>query len=200
MTIDQRGSRNDYDRVPELIRVLNRAISGLVLPFARTQGDELQGVTGDPGEAVKAALAALRVAQWSVGIGAGPVDEPLPASSPEARGPAFVLARQAVEAAKGGRRVLPPVAVRSAQADLARDCESALQLLATLRAERSSQGWEACDLMSQTGMTGRQAARRLGISPQALGDRLKAAHWHLDCQALRLSIRLMSVLDETIQA
>ena len=41
----------------------------------------------------------LRAGGWSIGVGAGPVQTPLPASTRAATGPAFLSARRAVEAA-----------------------------------------------------------------------------------------------------
>ena len=78
MTIDQRGSSADVDRVPELLAEL----AGLSTAgrFERSVGDEVQGVVERPDEVVEIALHALRSGRWYVGIGAGVVDLPLPAS------------------------------------------------------------------------------------------------------------------------
>ncbi|UVI34840.1 MarR family transcriptional regulator [Brevibacterium spongiae] len=98
LTIDQQDSRTSNDAVPEALAVLS-SIPTLV-PFARTIGDEVQGVLDDA-HAVAEAVRRLAVeAGWHIGIGIGAVDEPLPESTTEGRGPAFYAARQAVEAAK----------------------------------------------------------------------------------------------------
>ena len=47
ITADQRNSTHDRDRVPEALALVERMTAGrpgLVLPFDRTVGDELQGV------------------------------------------------------------------------------------------------------------------------------------------------------------
>lgn len=98
MTIDQRASRSDGDDVPTLLT----ALAGVptVLPFARTIGDEAQGVIDDPGAATMAVLLTAQLRRWHIGIGIGPVDTPLPEMAAEAHGDAFYRARSAVEAAK----------------------------------------------------------------------------------------------------
>ena len=105
MTIDQRGSTADVDRVPGLLAEL----AGLSTAgrFERSVGDEVQGVVERPDEVVEIALHALRSGRWYVGIGVGAVDLPLPASPREGSGPAFVAARTAVEHAKSGSAHVP---------------------------------------------------------------------------------------------
>src|SRR5690625_4810119 len=98
MTIDQQGSRTSADAVPGVLAALEPVAA--VVGFARTIGDEVQGVLADP---VAVAEAVRRVAvdsDWHIGIGIGEVDRPLPETTVEARGEAFYAARQAVEAAK----------------------------------------------------------------------------------------------------
>ncbi|HEV7167663.1 MAG TPA: hypothetical protein VGN49_06790, partial [Micrococcaceae bacterium] len=91
LTMDQRGSQQGADRVPELLAMLHDA--PWVLPFERSVGDEVQGVMSDANAVVEVALRVLRTGQWYVGIGVGEVKQPLPASPREASGPAFVAAR-----------------------------------------------------------------------------------------------------------
>lgn len=109
LTIDQRGSSTDVDRVPGLLAELARLVPGAT--FERSVGDELQGVLQSPAEVVDTALHALRDGHWYVGIGVGAVDQPLPASPREGSGPAFVAARLAVERAKAAGHV--PLAVEA---------------------------------------------------------------------------------------
>ncbi len=107
LTIDQRGSTYAADRVPEVLAELERLTSGregLVVPFQRTVGDEVQGIlaAGRRGAelGVDLSLHLLRDQGWSIGIGVGQVEGPLPTVSREARGFAFYRARDAVERAK----------------------------------------------------------------------------------------------------
>ncbi|MDQ0821955.1 hypothetical protein QFZ79_004333 [Arthrobacter sp. V4I6] len=105
MTIDQRGSTSDVDRVPGLLAELSALSSAG--RFERSVGDEVQGVLERPADVVEIALHALRGDRWYVGIGVGAVDLPLPASPREGSGPAFVAARLAVDRAKASAARVP---------------------------------------------------------------------------------------------
>ena len=109
LTIDQRGSTGDVDRVPGLLAELGTLSTALSAAghFERSVGDEIQGVVEGAGEVVEIALHALRSGHWYVGIGVGEVDLPLPASPREGSGPAFVAARAAVDRAKAAAAHVP---------------------------------------------------------------------------------------------
>ncbi len=102
ITADQRDSRTNVDLVPEGVSLVERAAAGrLAVPVERNAGDELQALTGSAAAALEIGLSLLRDGRWSVGLGVGAVDTPVPADIRAARGSAFVLARDAVERAKG---------------------------------------------------------------------------------------------------
>lgn len=187
VTVDQRGSRRDRDRVPDLLALL--ADVRTALPFERTVGDEVQGVLDDVEEVTAVVLTVLRVGGWSIGIGAGAVRLPLPATPREGAGEAFVLAREAVEAAKSRQRP-HSVAVRGAQ-PAAQDADGLLQLVAAVRARRSAQGWAAVDTMTQVSSQD-EAAAALGITQQAVSKRLAAACWAEENAALPALRRLLA--------
>jgi hypothetical protein len=218
ITVDQRGSRRAPDHVPELLSGLP-AVPGVVRAAERTVGDEVQAVLADAGGVVELVLHVLRLGEWSVGVGAGPVEEPLPPSTREARGDAFVLARAAVEAAKSRNRSVP-IAVRGADATAAADAEAVLTLVGAVAARRSDAGWEAIDQVRAAdderqpqvadderapderheaegapagGTVARQeaVARRLGISQQAVSQRLRAALWAEELAARPAAARLL---------
>ena len=100
LTIDQRGSTQEAatDRVPATLVAL--ADVEMLRPFERTAGDEFQGVLDDPAALAAVVERLLREESWSIGIGIGEVDEPLPESTRAGRGPAYLYAREAVTAAK----------------------------------------------------------------------------------------------------
>ncbi|BCW18731.1 hypothetical protein NtRootA9_14390 [Arthrobacter sp. NtRootA9] len=104
LTIDQRGSSSDVDRVPDLITEL-AGLSGA--RFERSVGDELQGVVEDAADAVDIALHALRSGHWYVGIGIGPVRLAPNGSPREGSGSGFVAARKAVDRAKAAGGQVP---------------------------------------------------------------------------------------------
>jgi len=170
LTADQRDSRNNEDLVPAGLAAVER-FGGARLAAGpdRTAGDELQLATGDPRAVLSIALHLTRLGTWSVGIGIGPVETPLPASVRAGRGAAFVHARDAVERAK---RTATRLAITGD--DAATDAESLVRLLVELRDRRTSEGWEVYDLLAE-GLTQRDAAERLGITEGAVSLRAKAA-------------------------
>lgn len=190
MTVDQRGSRRDEDRVPALLADV--ASRPLVRAFERTAGDEVQGVLDDPATVLSVTLDLIRDRHWSVGIGVGDVDLPLPTQTRAGRGPAFESARAAIDAAKGLR---PSVAVRGADAVACSHAQTALHLLVDLITGRSPAGVAAVRLV-EGGATGVAAAETLGISPQALSQRLRAARWHLEEPTRELTVDLLGRAEE----
>lgn len=192
MTIDQRGSRRVGDRVDELLRDLDPGRA--VRPFERTVGDEVQGVYDDPAQAVDVALRVLRMGGWSVGIGAGPVDEPLPESTRAGGGPAFVLARAAVEAAKSRARTVS-LAVRGFDDGAGRDAEAVLVLVAAVAARRSEAGWVVADAMTAGEVRQEVVAEALGVSQQAVSQRLRTALWAEEQAARRAAARLLALAE-----
>jgi hypothetical protein len=166
------------------------ALSGVptVLRFERTAGDEFQGVLDDPAAVVDVVRRLVRDGGWSIGIGAGPVQTPLPRSTRAGAGAAFLAARSAVEAAK--RRPVR-VAVRGTAGESAADAQAVLTALAALVERRSDQAWEAIALV-EAGRTQAQAAAELGITRQAVGQRLAAAFWEIERDLAPAAARLLA--------
>jgi hypothetical protein len=175
LTVDQRASRRGPDRVADVLGRLNSAVP-TVLGFERTAGDEFQGVVADPDTVVDVVLQLVRLGGWSIGVGAGPVQTPLPPSTRAGAGPAFLSARRAVDAAKQRPARL---AVRGAVPAEAADAQAVLTALAVVVDRRSEQAWEAIALVD-AGRTQADAATELGISRQAVGQRLAAGLWDLE--------------------
>lgn len=190
LTVDQRGSRRDVDRVGDIID--DMADRRLLRPFERTAGDEIQAVTDDPAPLVLVALELIRREHWSVGIGIGPVEQPLPRQTRAGRGPAFEAARIAVERAKRARPELPSNRRRldSSRDELAADVDAAFTLLGTIVTRQTKDGREAIALMD-SGLTQVSAAAHLGITKQAMSKRLLTAGWHAELAGRRLAERLL---------
>lgn len=197
LTIDQKGSRRVGDRVEGLLEVLARTSGeltpGVVRPFERTVGDEVQGVLTDARLVVGVALDVLRLGGWSIGIGAGPVHEPLPASARAGAGEAFVLARVAVERAKARGRAVP-VAVASTTPRPGQDCEAVLSVLGAIMARRTPSGWAVIDTMVQIGPNATQdeVAAGLRITQQAVSQRLRTALWSEELALRPVAARLLA--------
>lgn len=196
ITADQIGSRADIDRSAAMQEELQAEYGDrLALPVDQTAGDEVQAITADPGTALELVLALHRAERWSIGLGIGDVREPLPDAVRKAAGPAFIAAREAVDAAKraDARFALRAADDRPDPLDAAQ-VEALVRLLLLLRDRRTPQGWEAVDLV-RDGRTQKDAARLLGISDAAVSQRLRAAQWNADGDALPALVRLLAELD-----
>jgi hypothetical protein len=187
LTVDQRASRRGPDRVPEVLAALNATVATM-RPFERTAGDEFQGVLEAPDEVVGVVLRLVRSGGWSIGVGAGSVQTPLPPSTRAGTGQAFLFARRAVDAAKQRPARL---AVRGAVPVDAGDAQAVLTALAVLVDRRSDQAWEAIALV-EGGRTQADAATELGITRQAVGQRLAAGLWELEKELRPTAGRLLA--------
>ncbi|WP_448060705.1 hypothetical protein [Cellulomonas hominis] len=198
MTIDQQGSRVVGDRVDGFLGELSGIVAGsehtaaLVRGFERTVGDEVQAVVDDARLVVDVALRVLRLGGWSIGIGAGDVDQPLPTAARAGSGAAFVHARDAVEAAKSRNRSVP-LAVRGDDGAVAGEAEGVLMLLGAVAARRSAAGWAVVDRLSAGPERPRQedVAAALGITQQAVSQRLRGALWAEELAARPAAARLL---------
>ena len=188
LTVDQIDSRHEPDRVPAAMAALTERHPAVEV--SRTVGDEFEALfSTDPVSVVTAILALMREGTWHLGVGIGPVDEPIPTDLREARGAAFLAARRAVEEAKRRTDHLRVIAAPPAEDD-AHDAETVLALMLALRARRSSAGWVAADLADQ-GLAQAEIGDRIGISRQAVSQRLQAAQWSLDLDARPVAARLL---------
>ena len=163
VTADQRDSRSNADLVPAAIaHVSNRGGTGLTLSPERTAGDEIQFAIADAQALLAIVLDLTRTGTWSVGVGAGGIESPLPTSVRAARGEAFLNARDAVDRAKKA-----PTRVAITASHGGDDAEALVRLLIELRDRRSPEGWEVYDLLA-AGHSQRESAARLGITQGAL--------------------------------
>lgn len=192
LVADQRASRKHADLVASTLgTVAELAGSDALLPPERTVGDELQILLGHADTALRILLALTRTENWSVGIGIGEVESPLPPSVRSARGPAFIFARDAVERAKKHSAH----AIISGRNDLAaRDATALLAPLLDLRARRSDAGWEVWERLSD-GLTQERIAQELGITQAAVSKRARAAGVTIERDAVPALERLIATLD-----
>jgi hypothetical protein len=191
LTADQKGSREASDLVPAALDAIGQRVSSprLLRGPERTVGDELQLVTDDAASALDIALLLTRERRWSVGVGSGPVEEPLADTVRASRGVAFVRARDAVERAKRSATRLA-----FGTGDGALRVEPFAALLVELRDRRSAKGWEVHDLLG-AGLTQREAAERLGITESAVSLRAKNAGVVLERDARDALVALLATVD-----
>lgn len=193
LTADQVRSRSSADAV-EGVLVTIREVGGQRLAFApeRTVGDEVQAATDDARCALDLVLALTRTGAWSVGCGVGDIE---PATSPSiraARGPAFIAARDAVDAAKK-RPTRFALRAPGEHVTEATDTQAFVDLVLALRARRSDEGWEVFDLLSD-GASQRAIAGVLGISEQAVSQRAQTAQVALELEAVPALARALARL------
>ena len=193
ITADQIDSRNDHDRAREMIaRLAAQSDAAFILPPDQTAGDEIQVLLSAAGPTLDAILTLHRSGHWSVGLGVGTVRTPLPASTRQATGGAFIAAREAVLRAK---KTEAHFALDVGQTDAAAPgIEALLTMLLLLRQRRSPQGWQAGDLF-ESGLAQTDIADRLGITTGAVSQRLKAAQYRVEQAARPALVRLLEQLD-----
>lgn len=182
LSVDQRRSRHGRDLVDDTLRTLEQRVRQPLLGFERTAGDEFQGVLATAADALETTLLLVREGTWSIGLGLGPVEHPLPSSTRSARGAAFIRARDALDAAKSR-----PDHLAVGGSD---DADALLSLIAAVLTRRSAAGWEAIDLVER-GFSLAEAAAELGVSRQAVGQRLAVALWQQEKAVHSLAIRIL---------
>ncbi len=141
-------------------------------------------VLGDPAAAVDAVLRLVRSGRRPIGVGAGALARgPGPAAGPAALAAAHALAVAARRPAR--------LAVRGPQPAEALDAQAVLTVLATLVRRRSTAAWAAVDLVA-AGCTQAAAAAALGVTRQAVGQRLAAGGWDLEHDLRPTAVRLLA--------
>ncbi|MFJ4296920.1 DNA-binding protein [Curtobacterium sp. NPDC089689] len=196
ITADQIDSRAGSDRVEAALRRVSDVLGGAaVLPPERTAGDEFQVLVSSGGAAVDVVRALTRQGGWSIGVGVGAVESPLPTSTRAATGPAFYAARAAVERAKS----TPERFALEVAPGASRDTSEVEPLVAqTVRAlgRRSAEGWELADLLD-AGLSRTEAAARLDITPQAVAKRYASAELRSDAPVRAALAALLESADRS---
>jgi hypothetical protein len=211
ITADQIDSRHDRDRASEMIAQLaDRHAAAFALPPDQTSGDEIQLLVPAAADAFAVLLDLHRAEFWSIGIGIGPIRTPLPKTTRQATGAAFIAARAAVTRAKrtearfaldvpaspGGPAAVTgaPGAEDSPGPSTGAEVEALLTMLLLLRQRRTPEGWEAVDLL-EGGLAQTAIARQLDISTAAVSQRVKSAQWKVERAAHPALVRLLDNLD-----
>lgn len=192
LTMDQRGSQSGPDRVPELLELLGEVDTHL--PFERTAGDEVQGLPRHARALIDAIERAMRSTHWSVGVGIGPVEVPLPTSVRAARGPALVRARQAVDDAKKATPIKLTLHA-GAPEPLRDEIEALMRLVGVVLQRRKPAQWRVIDAVRQYPDRA-AAAHALGITTQAVSKSLLTSSEDVVRDVYPLLARLLTEADE----
>jgi len=197
LTADQVDSRHRPDRVATVIARIDALAAGrLVRAPERTAGDELQCLADEAEPILRIALDLVDGGEWRVGIGIGDVERPLPPSVREVRGEALVLAREALDGVKRRPGAASALAIRVG-ADRRPDehaVQAFIDLLLELRARRTDGGRELAALLDR-GLSRSEAAAELGLTPQAVSARAKAARLELDARARAGLVELLDLAE-----
>lgn len=208
ITADQIDSRHDHDRASEMIaQLVSRHEGEFALPPDQTSGDEIQLLVPRAPAALEMVLDLHRTGFWSVGVGVGTVRTPLPLTTRQATGDAFIAARAAVTRAKRTEAhfaldtppsptepATPGVAATDGGEPTGSEVEALVTMLLLLRQRRTPEGWEAVDLLEQ-GLAQTNIARTLGISTAAVSQRVKSAQWKVERAVHPALVRLLLNLD-----
>lgn len=175
--LDAGRRRRVQDRFGELLDGLSRAFAASVAArFTITVGDEFQGVLSDPGVLprilwrLEVGLTGLRL--WT-GVGHGAIETEMREEAIGMDGPAFHRARSALEEAKSSGR---HGGVFSGFGEDDPVLDGLARLLEHHRTGLTEAQTEAVELVRE-GLSQRAAADRLGVTPQAVSKRLRAAGW-----------------------
>ncbi len=147
-------------------------------PDARRVGEGWTAGAADAAAAVDSVVALVRTGGWRIGVGAGP----------GAGGPVVLAARRALGVAA---RRPARLAVRGGDPDTAADAQAVLAALVLLLVRRSPAAWAAVDLV-RAGRSRAAAAAALGVSRQAVAQRLTAGGWDLECELRPTAARLLA--------
>lgn len=174
--------RGRVKRRADHVRASAEALDSLdsVVRTAVVGVDELSVYCADADAVAEIVLIFLSAGDWGVGIGVGGYDP-------------GVLARK-VAGSKAGAVGTFIATISStpgvSSQELATDIAAAFQLVGYVLARRTDEGREATNLMRQ-GLTQTAAAEQLGITKQAMSQRLAAAGWQAEQAGWVLAVHLL---------
>lgn len=144
--------------------------------------EDICAVVDSPAALCDTVMALLSDGSWAVGIGVvpGATDEDLTRST-------------ASGALRGGARagVVKVASLPKSTSSLAEDITAVFALMGHVLSKRTLEGREATSLV-RSGLNQNEAAEELGISKQAMSQRLQAAGWQAESAGWRLAVNLLA--------
>lgn len=165
-------------------------------PFTALSGQLLLGVPRDASAAIDAILRTTRLNFCNIGLGIGPLYEPVPQDAELVDGRAVHRALGALEAA-GHRGERVPICVSGPEENIATGIEGLLRLLGQSIRTRSAAEWAVVDLMTP-GVRGQQRAiaEALDITPQAVSAAIVRSGFNDEHDARAGLSRLLELADQ----
>ena len=144
--------------------------------------EDICAVVDSPSALCDTVMALLSDGSWAVGIGV------VPGTSDEA-----LTRATATSALKGPTRagVVKVVLEASGSPTLASDIAAVFALMGHVLSKRTIEGREATSLV-RSGLNQNEAAEELGISKQAMSQRLQAAGWQAETAGWGLAVNLLT--------
>lgn len=170
--------RGRETRRADLVRRSAEALATLpgVGTFEQVGVEDIRAHVTGPIETCDLVMALLSDGNWAIGIGITD------------HGPAIYAATDAV----GTRPAQVKVVVDSLRdGSHAEDIEATFALISHVLAKRTVEGREATSLV-RSGLNQNEAAEQLGISKQAMSQRLQAAGWQAEQAGWRLAVNLIT--------
>ncbi|AEG81660.1 MULTISPECIES: hypothetical protein [Corynebacterium] len=169
-------------RRAQFVQQSARALSTLkgVDEFTVVGVEDIASVITTAEAACDTVMALIAGGDWAIGIGV--LDSPT-----ATRDDALVLAATALGNSARGGTIKAKVKHDKNWAD---SIQSAFSLLNYVLSRRTPEGREATSLM-RSGFNQNEAAAELGISKQAMSQRLQAAGWQAELSGYRLAIQIL---------
>ncbi|MEX3505858.1 MarR family transcriptional regulator [Corynebacterium sp. LK2590] len=143
--------------------------------------EDICTVVDSPSSVCEVVMALLADGDWAVGIGL------CPGATDKAVARATASGALGRSARAGQVRAKTDVRARKSEAD---DIAAAFGLLGYVLHKRTAEGREATSLV-RSGYNQNEAAEQLGISKQAMSQRLQAAGWAAESAGWQLAVRLL---------
>lgn len=179
-------------RRAELVRRFAEALSTLdgAGEFELLGVEDIRAYITSPETTCDVVMALLAAGDWAIGIGVVPsVDKP----NPEDEAQVELAKKTATDALRPtARSGAVKVRIVGARRDDTRafNISASFSLMSQVLSKRSIEGREATSLM-RSGMNQNEAAGELGISKQAMSQRLQAAGWQAEQAGWQLSVNLI---------
>lgn len=179
-------------RRAELVRRFAEALSTLegAGEFELLGVEDIRAYVTSPTTACDVVMALLAAGDWAIGIGVVPtVNQP----DPDDEAQIELAKKNATDALRPTARAgAVKVRIVGAKRDDARafNISASFTLMSQVLAKRSFEGREATSLM-RSGLNQNEAAEELGISKQAMSQRLQAAGWQAEQAGWQLAVNLI---------